>query len=197
MSFNTRNQLHLPSQKNYACNGKELCCEPVILDVNLSQDFDYFKSICETAIICDKVIDQLKELIKKRNPKVKFSEEEYAQIVHQHLNGVSIEKYGLWIYYPWSNKLIHIVKEDEFTELRTVRNCYKITPEEQAVLKKKVIGVVGLSVGYAIALTITSERICGELRLADFDTLELTNLNRIKAGIQNLGLKKTVLPPGK
>jgi hypothetical protein len=54
--------------------------QPVILDINLSQDFDYFKSICENAIICDKVFDQLKELIKKRNPKVKFSADEYAQI---------------------------------------------------------------------------------------------------------------------
>jgi tRNA A37 threonylcarbamoyladenosine dehydratase len=53
--------------------------------------------------------------------------------------------------------------------------------------------VVGLSVGHAIALTITSERICGELRLADFDTLELTNMNRIKTGIQNIGLKKTII----
>src|SRR5690606_13185281 len=36
------------------------------------------------------------------------------------------------------------------------------------------------------------ERAAGELRLADFDTLELTNLNRIRTGIANLGLKKAV-----
>lgn len=34
------------------------------------------------------------------------------------------------------------------------------------------------------------ERICGELRLADFDLLELTNLNRIRTGVHNLGLAK-------
>jgi len=34
------------------------------------------------------------------------------------------------------------------------------------------------------------ERICGEIRLADFDTLELTNLNRIRTGLFNLGIPK-------
>lgn len=37
------------------------------------------------------------------------------------------------------------------------------------------------------------ERICGELRLADFDTVELSNLNRIRTGVYNLGLKKTII----
>ena len=37
------------------------------------------------------------------------------------------------------------------------------------------------------------ERTCGELRLADFDTLELSNLNRLREGVLSLGLKKTML----
>jgi len=32
-----------------------------------------------------------------------------------------------------------------------------------------------------------------ELRLADFDTAELSNLNRIRTGSHNLGLNKTVI----
>ena len=36
------------------------------------------------------------------------------------------------------------------------------------------------------------ERGFGELRLADFDALELTNLNRIRTGIHNLGLSKVI-----
>lgn len=34
------------------------------------------------------------------------------------------------------------------------------------------------------------EGICGEIRLTDFDILELSNLNRIRTGIHILGLKK-------
>ncbi len=47
--------------------------------------------------------------------------------------------------------------------------------------------------GKAIANTIATERICGEIVLADFDTLELSNLNRIQTSVHNLGLKKTII----
>ena len=50
-----------------------------------------------------------------------------------------------------------------------------------------------MSVGHSIALTIATERICKEIRLADFDTLDLSNLNRIRTGIHNLGLPKVVI----
>src|SRR5690606_5917140 len=67
---------------------------------------------------------------------------------------------------------------------------YKITPEEQEELRKKKIGVIGLSVGQSVSLTLAMERICGEIRLTDFDILELTNLNRIRTGVHTIGLKK-------
>ena len=83
--------------------------------------------------------------------------------------------------------------EEEFVEVRTNRNRYKITREEQEILRTKKVGVIGLSVGQSIALTMVMERTCGEIRLADFDTAELSNLNRIRTGVQNLGLRKTVI----
>ena len=36
------------------------------------------------------------------------------------------------------------------------------------------------------------ERTCGEIRLADFDILELSNLNRVRTAVATLGLVKTV-----
>jgi nitroreductase len=50
--------------------------------------------------------------------------------------------------------------------------------------------VVGLSVGQTVALTLALERSFGELRLADFDSVDLSNLNRIRAGIHSLNLPK-------
>src|SRR5207253_859960 len=96
-----------------------------------------------------------------------------------HLGTTSIEEYGVWIFFPWSGRLVHLLDEEEFVELRTNRNMYKITPEERTVLSTKKIGVIGLSVGQSIALTLAMERSFGEIRLADFDTLDLSNLNRI------------------
>ncbi|MEI8280225.1 MAG: Rv1355c family protein, partial [Bacteroidota bacterium] len=57
----------------------------------------------------------------------------------------------------------------------------------------KKVGIIGLSVGQSIALTLAMERGFGELRLTDFDTLDLSNLNRIRTGVHNLGIKKVVI----
>jgi nitroreductase len=42
-------------------------------------------------------------------------------------------------------------------------------------------------------LTLSQEGSCGQLKLADFDRLDLSNLNRLRAGIHDLRLPKTVL----
>jgi molybdopterin/thiamine biosynthesis adenylyltransferase len=98
----------------------------------------------------------------------------------------------VYVFFPWNKILLKMLPENEFIKVRTSRNRYKITQEEQDILKEKRVGVVGLSVGRVVATTLALERSCGELRLADFDTLDLSNLNRLKAPLQDLGLLKTV-----
>src|SRR4051794_23248878 len=135
---------------------------------------------------------QLAELIKIKNLSKGSVLQNIEDEIKVHLNNIPIEEYGVWVYYPWLNKIIHILDEEEFIEVRTNRNQHKITKNELAVLKNKKIGVIGLSVGQSIASTLMLERCCGEIRMADFDTLELSNLNRINTGLYNLGLKKVV-----
>ena len=169
---------------------------PLFFDLNISNDKQAFIHLIESSasiIIIDEIKSQLDELIKLRNPQVKFTEEELTTAINKHLNGVELHQYGVWVYYPWLNKLIHILNQHEFIEVRTNRNQYKITPEEEELLSTKTIGIIGLSVGKSIALTIAMERICGELIIADFDVIELSNLNRIQTGVQNFGIKKTVV----
>jgi molybdopterin/thiamine biosynthesis adenylyltransferase len=141
----------------------------------------------------DFIYDQLKDLIKGRNPRIRLNEVEYRELIDIHLSRCRIEHYGVWVFYPWSRRLVHLLDKDEFIEVRTLRNLYKITPEEQQFLSQKSIGIIGLSVGQSIALTLAMERSCGELRLADFDCLELSNMNRIRTSVHNLGLPKVVL----
>src|SRR5690606_16723589 len=95
--------------------------------------------------------------------------------------------------YPWSGNLVHLLDEEEFIKVRTNRNIYKITQEETAILKDKKIGIIGLSVGQSVALTLAMERTCGELRLADYDEIELSNMNRIRVGVQDLGMSKVII----
>lgn len=143
-------------------------------------------------IVSDFLITQIEELIKIKTPSVKYNDKELRAQALKHIEPLTLEEYGVWVYYPWSNRLVHIPDEEEFIEIRTSRNQYKITKEERDELRTKCIGVVGLSVGQSVALTLAMERICGELRLADFDTLELTNLNRIRTGVHNLGIPKVI-----
>jgi len=140
--------------------------------------------------VFDELLGQLEELVKTHNPKIKFTKNELTEAAKKHVGKNPFEDYGVWVYYPWATRLVHILDEKEFVDVRTSRNQNKITKDERDILAKKKIGVIGLSVGQSVSVTLAMERICGELRLADFDVLELTNLNRIRTGVHNLGLPK-------
>jgi molybdopterin/thiamine biosynthesis adenylyltransferase len=86
--------------------------------------------------------------------------------------------------------MIRLPQENAFITLRTARNLHKIRLEEQLQLRNKKVGVIGLSVGQSVVLPLVMERICGEVRIADFDVIELNNLNRIEAGVLDIGLSK-------
>ncbi|CAM5789136.1 Rv1355c family protein [Brevibacillus borstelensis] len=143
--------------------------------------------------VIDRLRPQLQEMIKAKHAGIRFSPEELSAAVDEYLGSTPISFHGVWVYYPWRKKLVHLLDEEDFIFVRTNRNRNKITAEEQKRLSEKSIGVIGLSVGQSIALTLAMERSCGEIRIADFDTLELSNLNRIRAGVFQLGLPKWVI----
>jgi len=172
---------------------------PIFLRLNNHADkrqFDALIAEAKVAFVHDEIVGQLQELIKSQNPASIIDVDDYQMLISKHLQGkgiTDIADYGVWVYYPWNQTLLHLLDEEEFIEVRTNRNHNKITREEQHILRSKKIGVVGLSVGQSIALTLAMERTCGEIRLADFDTAELSNLNRIRTGLHNLGLNKTII----
>lgn len=169
---------------------------PQLLRIYRQTDREVFEKLIEEKeawFIHDEIYGQLQELVKSEHPSLKLKPDDYSRLISQRVGDRSIKEYGVWVYYPWSKRLVHLLDEDEFIEVRTNRNRYKITREEQKTLSRKKIGIVGLSVGQSIALTLAMERTCGELRLADFDTAELSNLNRIRTGVQNLGVNKTLI----
>lgn len=153
---------------------------------------EQFYSLLQSGKIAvfDDLYNQLKELIKSRNPDKKLTTTDYELLINGHLNGCPIDDYGVWVHYPWSHRIVHLLDEEEYIELRTSANRNKISTKERNILATKKVGVIGLSVGQSVSVTLALERGCGELRLADFDTLELNNLNRIRTGVHNLGILK-------
>jgi molybdopterin/thiamine biosynthesis adenylyltransferase len=95
-----------------------------------------------------------------------------------------------WAYYPWRRAVVAVLGPLGFRTLRLDRNRNNITAQEQARLGSLTIGVAGLSVGHVIAHTLAVQGLCGCIRLADFDHLELSNLNRVPATVFDLGLNK-------
>jgi molybdopterin/thiamine biosynthesis adenylyltransferase len=143
--------------------------------------------------IVDVFHQQLREWIKAEHPNRALSEEEMAHEVSKHCDVTSNEKNGVWVYYPWRNTIVHCLPKDKFIGVRTIRNKYKITAREQEILEGCKVGVVGLSVGQSVSIVLAMERICGSIRIADFDTLELANLNRIRSSMINQGELKTTI----
>jgi molybdopterin/thiamine biosynthesis adenylyltransferase len=93
---------------------------------------------------------------------------------------------------PWRLEVYKILREDQYVFLRTIRNRYELDFAEQAHLSQCKIGIIGLSVGHSVAVPLALERICGEMRLADFDRLELSNMNRLPFGLSQLGERKVI-----
>jgi hypothetical protein len=177
----------------------------VEFNINYTPELHCFQSIVEfegyintnnqlnDISIHDTIMDQLHELMRIRNPDKRFSKEQLSKLAIEHIGAIDLALYGVWVYYSWSSQLVHLLPKDEFIEVRTNRNQYKITPQEQSQLNEKVVGIIGLSVGQSVALTMAMERSFGEIRLADYDTLDLSNLNRLRAKVYQLGLPKTVI----
>jgi len=172
--------------------------KPLILRLSNQEDKTKFNQIISEnngLQVFDTIREQVAELLKCLRPVMAFMpKDEFAGLVEQKLgNSDESVEYGVWVYYPWRNKLVHLLDEAEFTIVRTNRNKHKITEKEQQTLATKKIGVMGLSVGQSVSLTLAMERGFGELRIADFDELDLSNINRIRTGALNIGLKKTVI----
>lgn len=138
--------------------------------------------------VVDSYEHQVKELYEILNIGAQKSEKERDDFVRTFVNS----QLGEVVLYPWVKKGVRILPEDFFIKVRTNRNQNKITAEEQDLLATKRVGIIGMSVGRSVATTMALERISGELRLADYDTLDLSNLNRLKAPLYDLGLSKVV-----
>jgi len=170
--------------------------QPVIYDLNDEEQRFALGEIIrrEKALIFnDPLHDQLAELVEVLEPGSFLMPAEISERIREHLGDTNPEYYGRWVFYPWSGQMVHVLPQHEFRRLRTDRNRYKITEDEQRQLGEFCIGIVGMSAGRSIAITMALEGVGGTFYLADFDELGLTNLNRLRAGVHELGINKALL----
>lgn len=96
----------------------------------------------------------------------------------------------VWLYYTWNNTLVKTVPENIYFKLRTSRNRNIILDEEQQKYRSCKVGIAGLSVGSGILSNLVVSGGPKDLKIADFDVLEITNLNRIRGTLLDVGDNK-------
>jgi len=174
----------------------KIASKPIFFDLNKTKDINKLGNYLKTDQIQYKIDEfevQLKEFFGYKNPTLVYTpnfNQEFINYVKNLKKEKSLDKYGKWVFFPWLFCLIHILDEKDFFKVRTMRNQNLIKEKEQEIYYNSVIGLGGLSVGNSVALSIVLQGGGRHFRLADFDTMELSNTNRIRAGIQNLGLLK-------
>lgn len=75
-------------------------------------------------------------------------------------------------------------------ELTTSRNQNLISPDEQNILRRSPVVFFGMSVGSHAALTWMMESRADDIRIVDPDTIDATNLNRLRFGWSDVGKTK-------
>lgn len=131
----------------------------------------------------------------RRDPGIEFQDHHGQQLaslqrVRPEPDRELVDEPGRWAFYPWRRAAVSVLGPRGFRALRLDRNRNSITAAEQDRLGELSVGVAGLSVGHIIAHTLAMQGVCGNLRLADFDELELSNLNRVPATVFDLGVNK-------
>lgn len=166
----------------------------VLSDVESREQWRSFRKRFPRIVLMDTMFSQVCELMGILRPMDKLNDEQRAERAAEWLDERGGETaYGTWVYYPWLQRALKVLEEEDFIRVRTNRNMYKITPQEQAEMRTKAIGVIGMSVGKAITNVLTLERVCGEIRIADYDRLSLSNLNRIQTSLVHLTMPKTTI----
>jgi hypothetical protein len=169
---------------------------PIFFDLTHAKDRSSLSRLLNShriASVSDDYIEELRELFAIKHPTMVQSPN-FEPAFKKHLGTITakmpIARHGVWVYFPWISSISHILTETEFQTVRTARNRYLINEEEQKKFYNAVIGIAGLSVGSNVALAIVLQGGGKYIRLADHDRLALSNTNRIRAGVQNLGLLK-------
>ena len=106
--------------------------KPVFISKERYADKANFLSFIEDyrgKTILDLFASQKQELIRIRHPKKRLTATETEQKYHEWASSKDIDTEGVWVYYPWSERLLHLFDENELIELRTRRNQYKINTD--------------------------------------------------------------------
>lgn len=113
--------------------------------------------------------------------------------IKQRINHLKPRDLGSWIFFPWRNSLVRLLKKDFFLDVKSSRNLFLLTNPEQKKYSGLKIGIAGMTVGSMIARTLVLETCGSYYKLADNDNISISNLNRLDASVCDLNKSKVIL----
>lgn len=176
--------------------GSRTVSKPAIFNLAKPQDQRAVSDLLkngEIQHVVDDYREQQHELFQIKNPTLVYAPN-FSEEFEKYLNNLKARRplwqHGRWVYFPWISTIVHILDEADFQKVRTARNRNLITNEEQKQYYDAVVGIAGLSVGNSVALSLVLQGGARRIRLADHDSLALSNMNRIRSSVEYLGLRK-------
>jgi len=146
---------------------------------HIIKEYDVYEKQCE----------ELFEILYPEKKRISSYQQEEKEFIAEKKGDMR----GSWVYFPWNGYCVHILNDTEYTKIRTNRNKNIITEKEQKTLLDFSVGVVGLSIGSSIATSLVYTGIARSMKLADFDILSTSNLNRVRARVFDVGEPKVNL----
>jgi tRNA threonylcarbamoyladenosine dehydratase len=163
--------------------------QPIRYRLDGSGDADFHSLLdSEHVSVIDPIEDIINDLSELQYPNVQTDTGSREQF-REKLADLGLS-YGEWVHFPWSRTVVRYPERQDHRDLRTFRNQHLVTAEEQGILNEASIAVFGLSVGSNITDQLAQSGIGDTYVLGDFDRLSPTNLNRIRATMGQVGLRK-------
>jgi len=160
----------------------------LLSEADVVEVVDHFEEMLEELFYCR--WPPLKREVQMRAPDAVARRDEF---IRSHVGSRHAWAVGSWVYLPWRRTLLRLLPRELHQELRTARNRGWVEPDEQALFADLTVGIVGLSVGSSMALTLAQEGGARHMKLADFDLIAGSNLNRVRCTFPDLGLRKVML----
>lgn len=170
--------------------------KPIFFSLSRAEDIKQVEGLFASGAIrfaIDDFEEQHLELFGVKNPSKVYTptfKEEFKTYYETLQKDKPLHEHGLWVFYAWQSKLVHILPEADYYLVRTARNKNLINKEEQDTFYNAKVGIGGLSVGSSVALALVLQGGPKHIKLADMDRLALSNTNRILSGVENLGVLK-------
>jgi molybdopterin/thiamine biosynthesis adenylyltransferase len=174
---------------------------PIIINMELESGAEQLKELIakhSNLDVIDNYAEQYAELLLSRNAHLYRANYEVQvasiqETLEQHYGTKKAWQMGSWVFFPWNNQLIHILAQEDFENLRTIRNRDLIDEEEQKKLLDFNVASFGMSVGSAGAMVLSLSGISRKIKLIDGAVISGSNLNRILTGVSSVGKSKALV----